>query len=193
MVSESAVLDPKPRSREAPPRASAMVEALRGLGYSPGTALADVIDNIIAAGATDVDVTFTWRDRDSYLTVADNGAGMTDAELERAMRLGARSPLEAREAHDLGRFGLGLKTASFSQCRRLTVASRKAAVTSCLRWDLDVLAASTDGRWLLLEGAHPGSEHRLNELEACTSGTVVLWEMMDRICLLYTSPSPRDS
>src|SRR5262249_52966735 len=127
------------RSRHAPPRAPMMIEALRGLGYSASTALADVIDNSIAANATRVDGTFAWNGGASVVTIEDNGSGMTDGELDRAMRLGDRNPLDERAPRDLGRFGLGLKTASFSQCRRLTVASCKARQCSCLRWDLDVL------------------------------------------------------
>ena len=113
------------RSRNVPPKASAMIEALRGLGYTSGSALADLIDNSISAHATDVAISFFWKGSASRITVLDNGDGMDDGELERAMRLGERSPLDTRSATDLGRFGLGLKTASFSQCRRLTVASKK--------------------------------------------------------------------
>ncbi|WP_374275843.1 ATP-binding protein [Brevundimonas sp.] len=167
--------------RDAPPRASAMVEALRGLGYSPATALADIIDNSIAARATAVDLQFVWAGGDSHILVLDNGDGMDDAGLDLAMRLGDRSPLDARDVGDLGRFGLGLKTASFSQCRRLTVASRRAGITRALRWDLDVLLADRTGRWSLLENAHPGSETRLAPLDAQESGTAVLWELMDRV------------
>src|SRR5690606_14798597 len=111
------------RSRNAPPKASAMVEALRGLGYNTQTALADIIDNSIAAGASEVHVEFTWAERESRILCIDNGSGMTAEGLDRAMRLGEKSPLEDRTANDLGRFGLGLKTASFSQCRRLTVST----------------------------------------------------------------------
>lgn len=168
-------------SRDAPPRASAMVEALRGLGYSAATALADIIDNSIAAGAATVEVNFVWAGDDSHILIVDDGRGMTPAELDRAMRLGDRSPLDARDADDLGRFGLGLKTASFSQCRRLTVASARDGQPSVLRWDLDVLLADRSGRWSLLEGAHPGSENRLAAVEGRPNGTAVLWEQMDRI------------
>ncbi|MEL4073242.1 ATP-binding protein [Ochrobactrum sp. GPK 3] len=113
-------------ARNAPPRASAMIEALRGLGYSAATALADIIDNSIAANATMVDLTFVWNGTSSAISILDNGDGMDDVLLDRAMRLGEKGPLEERGKSDLGRFGLGLKTASFSQARRLTVASRKA-------------------------------------------------------------------
>lgn len=168
------------RSRNAPPKASAMVEALRGLGYNTQTALADIIDNSIAAGASEVHVEFTWAERESRILCIDNGSGMTAEGLDRAMRLGEKSPLEDRTANDLGRFGLGLKTASFSQCRRLTVSTLGVDGQQTLRWDLDYLAQSTDDGWHLLEGAHPGSEEFLKPLTS-HSGTLVLWEDLDRI------------
>jgi hypothetical protein len=157
-----------------------MIEALRGLGYTAAGALADLIDNSISAHANKVDLLFFWNGQKSRIAVLDNGDGMDDGELERAMRLGERSPLDKRAAHDLGRFGLGLKTASFSQCRRLTVASKRNYATHCLRWDLDVLAAN-DGGWYLLEGAEPESESVLDQLKTLPTGTMVLWEVLDRI------------
>ena len=166
-------------SRNVPPKASAMIETLRGLGYTTASALADLIDNSIAANASLVSVVFSWRGSTSTITVLDNGEGMSDHQLERAMRLGERNPLDKRAPHDLGRFGIGLKTASFSQCRRLTVATHKDATTSCLLWDLDVLAASEDGGWHLLEGAAPGSTHLVDRLRS--AGTLVAWEALDRI------------
>src|SRR5690606_16617273 len=112
----------------------------------------------------------------------DDGHGMTDSDLERAMRLGDKNPLDSRDPSDLGRFGLGLKTASFSQARRLTVLSRKDSEVSCLRWDLDFLANDKGGGWLLLEGANDAeSEARLQQVAGSVRGTVVLWEVLDRI------------
>lgn len=169
------------KSRSAPPRASAMIEALRGLGYSPATALADIIDNSISAGAAAVALDFAWHGDASHVSILDDGSGMDDRELDAAMRLGERSPLDARASDDLGRFGLGLKTASFSQCRRLTVASIRDGRLNCLRWDLDVLASSPDDGWHLLEGPAVGSEHLLEPLRAAARGTLVLWEGLDRI------------
>ncbi|WP_240636198.1 ATP-binding protein [Caldimonas tepidiphila] len=164
-----------------PPRAGAMVEALRGLGYTPATALADIIDNSIAAGARQVDLRFCWAGPDSWISILDDGCGMSREDLVKAMRLGERSPLETRAASDLGRFGLGLKTASFSQARRLTVSTRRKRRASCMRWDLDVLAGASDDGWYLLEGPHTGSEDRLAALADIEQGTLVLWECMDRI------------
>lgn len=171
----------KQKTRSAPPRAMAMLESLRGLGYSTAAALADIIDNSISAGAKEVRVDFAWDGGASRVAILDDGRGMDDAGLESAMRLGDRNPLDARDGGDLGRFGMGLKTASLSQCRRLTVASVKDGVESCLRWDLDELAANPDGGWLLFEGPATGSEPFLAALKGREAGTLVLWEAMDRI------------
>jgi hypothetical protein len=170
-----------------------MLEALRGLGYSTAAALADIIDNSVSAGATEVCVDFAWASASSRVTVLDDGCGMDDAELESAMRLGDKSPLDARAPRDLGRFGMGLKTASFSQCRRLTVVSAKNGSQACLRWDLDALAANPDGGWLLFEGPAPGSEPFLAPLADRKSGTLVLWEVLDRIVTAgYTADNFND-
>jgi len=168
-------------TRNAPPRAGSMLEALRGLGYSVPAALADIIDNSISAGATEVRIDFTWDGPFSRISILDDGRGMDDTELECAMRLGDKSPLDKRSPTDLGRFGMGLKTASFSHCRRLTVASVKSGKLSCLRWDLDALAAKPEAGWLLFEGVASGSEGFLSPLSVEKSGTLVLWETLDRI------------
>ncbi len=158
-----------------------MLESLRGLGYSTAAAVADIVDNSISAGADEVRIDFKWSSVNSCVLILDNGRGMTDRELEEAMRLGDKNPLSERSPHDLGRFGMGLKTASLSQCRRLTVASVKKGERSCLRWDLDELAADPNSEWLLFEGPAEGSTSHLTELANRSSGTLVIWEMLDRI------------
>lgn len=161
-----------------------MMEALRGLGYSTTAALADVVDNSISAGASAVRLHFVWDGYDSRISILDDGHGMTDPELEAAMTLGTINPLDKRAPTDLGRFGLGLKTASFSQCRRLTVASRREGEELvCLRWDLDAIATDPEGEWSMFEGPAPGSERFLEPLAALQSGTLVLWERMDRVVM----------
>jgi len=138
--------------------------------------VADLIDNSITAGASLIDVSFQWNGGDPFARILDDGRGMSTAELVEAMRLGGAGPLLARRRDDLGRYGMGLKTASFSQCRRLTVGSRQGGVVSVARWDLDMLAAA-GGSWELLQGATPGSEERLREIESLDgTGTLVLWE-----------------
>ena len=159
-----------------------MLESLRGLGYTVATAIADIVDNSISAGAATVDIRFEWAAFESFVRIIDDGRGMDDASLEAAMRLGARDPRETRARDDLGRFGMGLKTASFSQARRLTVASRKAVgPVACLRWDLDRIGEGADGQWPLFEGPEAGSEPRITALDTMDQGTVVLWETLDRI------------
>ncbi|MDO9520107.1 MAG: ATP-binding protein [Pseudohongiella sp.] len=170
------------RVRNAPPQASLIFESLRGLGYTPATALADLIDNSISANSKEVSVHIEWADEDSWVRITDNGDGMDDSALETGMRLGAVDPRVERHANDLGRFGLGLKTASFSQARRLTVASKKRnGSIVCLRWDLDLIGLEAGAAWPLFEGPAPGSEHLLAPLENMEHGTLVLWEKLDRI------------
>jgi len=164
----------------APPPAASMVEALRGIGYSLETAIADLLDNSISAGATSIWIVFGWNGPDSHISILDDGRGLSEPELFQAMRPGSKSPLEDRDPRDLGRFGLGLKTASFSQCRRLTVASKRSGSRVALRrWDLDYVARHNE--WRLLKTPAAGSQERLASLPDEGSGTIVLWELLDRV------------
>jgi hypothetical protein len=164
------------------PNASSMIESMRAYGYSVSAAVADLIDNSITANAKNVWLTFHWAGSESWARITDDGDGMNEEELREAMRLGSMSPLSKRSAGDLGRFGLGLKTASFSQCRRLTVMSKTAKdPTAVRRWDLDYLASNQSAEWKLLTTGHEGSRSRLVFHDSIGRGTVVLWEVMDRI------------
>ena len=167
------------RELELAPRASALAESLRDMGYSLRTALADVIDNSITAGARNIDLLADTHDQVPAIGVLDDGCGMTQSELLDAMRPGSRSPLEVRVADDLGRFGLGLKTASFSQCRRVTVYTRKDGVASQASWDLDRVAARD--KWVVEVG---DSEDAIGtRWSECLigDGTLVVWEKLDRL------------
>jgi hypothetical protein len=138
----------------AEPSPSAMIESLRAVGYSLPTAIADLVANSISAAARNVWIIFEWNGSRSCVSIADDGHGMSEPELVTAMTLGSRSPLEERGANDLGRFGLGLKTASFSQCRRLIVRSKRSggnAATRC--WDLDYVGQQGEWRVFLNKGA----------------------------------------
>ncbi|MGY0537980.1 ATP-binding protein [Nocardioides sp. YJ-D4] len=160
----------------AEPRADALIESLRAFGYTPEAAIADLVDNSISAGAKTIRVDLQWNGRDSVVTVADDGSGMSEAALYSAMRPGSRSPLEDRSRHDLGRFGLGLKTASFSQARELTVLTRTVGFGDAIRrWDLDTVAAS--GEWRLLRSGPPAIDLNFDG----AAGTVVAWSKCDRL------------
>ena len=157
---------------EIPPKPSPLIESIRAIGYSLSTALADLVDNCIAARAETIQILANLETPDLKIGILDDGVGMTEEELLEAMRLGSRSPLEERAQSDLGRFGLGLKTASFSQCRVLTVVTRTNGATAIARWDLERIAES--GKWQV---------HVPDDLTSIPwaellgeSGTLVIWE-----------------
>lgn len=165
-------------SEEAIPRADSMMQTLRAMGYTLETAVADILDNSITAGARRITLTFTWHGEDSSLLIADDGYGMDERELVEAMRPGSLHPSDERATTDLGRFGLGLKTASFSQARRLTVISRRDGGPVNFRcWDLDHINETR--RWCLLTFLSDNSLRQ--QLEQQTRGTIVFWEKIDRL------------
>lgn len=162
------------------PRADALIESLRDIGYTLETALADIVDNSITADARQIDIHFAFEEGEkSCISILDDGTGMERQELLDAMRPGSRNPKDDRDADDLGRFGLGMKTASFSQCRRMTVASRKNGVLSLACWDLDHVSESGEWELLVPEESDIGSSVCLTFPK--DHGTVVLWEKLDRI------------
>jgi hypothetical protein len=173
----------------AEPDPASLIESLRSFGYTLETAVADVVDNSISAGAHHVDVTFEWDGGGSRVVVTDDGCGMTADELVSAMRPGSRSPSEHRDPDDLGRFGLGLKTASFSQCRQLTVASRRLGGPVATRtWDLDTVVQTHE--WRLLRQPPAGCAALVAGLGARPQGTVVVWSDLDRV---VTATGPEDN
>lgn len=163
-----------------PPFAPVLMESTRSIGYSFESAIADIIDNSIGKKATEVHVNYSSRDP-QYVAILDNACGMDIAELENAMRYGSRSSLDPRDSLDLGRFGLGLKTASLSQCRKLTVLSKKDGKMCAACWDLDYIAQKGD--WVLITYEQNELKNMLfyEQLAAQTSGTVVIWQEFDRI------------
>ena len=167
-------------AEEVQPDPAALIESMRAFGYSLPTAVADLVDNSISAGATDIEVRFEWGGAQSTVAVVDDGDGMDHPQLIAAMRLGSRNPTETRAPRDLGRFGLGLKSAAWSQARSLTVITKQTEQPVLLRrWDLDHVAA--EGRWELLSDGGPGATALLDELATRLHGTVVLLEQPDRL------------
>jgi hypothetical protein len=161
----------------AVPEAASMIETFRAIGYSLETAIADIIDNSISANAKNIYVSRLWRGGKSVITIKDDGEGMNSSEIIQAMRPGAQNPLSDRSETDLGRFGLGLKTASFSQCRKLSVLSkRKDEAPAFWSWDLDYVAQSD--KWELLQWI---PEEFTNELDSLPSGTLIVWSDLDRV------------
>ena len=157
---------------EIPPKPSPLIESICAIGYSLSTALADLVDNSIVARAETIQILTSLETPDLKIGILDDGVGMTEDVLLEAMRLGSRSPLEERAESDLGRFGLGLKTASFSQCRVLTVVTRTNGATAIARWDLNQVAVS--GKWQV-QVPDDLTSIPWSELLG-TSGTLVVWE-----------------
>ncbi|WP_299181964.1 ATP-binding protein [uncultured Neptuniibacter sp.] len=167
----------------APPSASAMLESLRAYGYSLNSAISDLIDNSITAKAQNIWIHLHWDGPNSWITIRDDGLGMTDSILSEAMVAGSQNPLLERAKDDLGRFGLGLKTASLSLARSLTVASKQASSSlSIRRWDLDYIASLEKDNWILLKYPRGGAEEKLATLDAQDSGTLILLENLDKLC-----------
>lgn len=164
---------------ELPPVASMLMQSLRSVGYSTAAALADIVDNSIAAKARTVRISVAMMPR-PFVAVTDDGCGMDETTLLSAMRFGSRDPRDAREGADLGRFGLGLKTASLSQCRKLTVATLKDGRLSIARWDLDE-CDRRESWWLErpVQGELPRGP--LSLLEEQGHGTSIIWENLDRL------------
>lgn len=160
------------------PDASSMIETFRAIGYSIETSIADIIDNSVSADAKNVWIEFEWKGSKTWISIKDDGYGMSDQELINAMRPGSKNPLEERSSTDLGRYGLGLKTASFSQCRKLSVISkRKDTSVSYWTWDLDFVKLSQ--KWELIKYL-PDPEFK-NKLKPEESGTIVFWNDLDRL------------
>jgi hypothetical protein len=160
------------------PSAGRLVESLRDTGYSREAAFADILDNAIAANATKLVIELQYIFGDFRIVIIDNGDGMSEADLKNAMRYGSdRRP----NPKSLGKFGMGLKTASTAFCRRLVVLTQKDGVQSGRAWDLDQII-KTD-RWKLetpdLEDYYDDYEELRSFSENC--GTMVIWENTDRL------------
>ncbi|MDR2011119.1 MAG: ATP-binding protein [Bacteroidales bacterium] len=167
------------QTTSAEPIAANMLESFRAVGYSMEAAVADILDNSISAGARNIWIDFDWKGADTTFAIKDDGCGMDNDELINAMRPGSKDPNEERDARDLGRFGFGLKTASFSQCRKYTVISKKQNNDSCFwTWDLDYIYHHAK-KWELIASLPPGNWQE--QIEALTSGTIVIWQDMDHL------------
>ena len=168
---------------EAVPEAASMIETFRAIGYNLETAVADILDNSISAGSKNIYIERIWDGGKTVITIKDDGFGMNSEEIVEAMRPGAQNPLESRNINDLGRFGLGMKTASFSQCRKLTVISKKNGFHSAYwTWDLDYVAMTH--KWELIRWV---PKEYIKALDGQVSGTLIIWTDLDRVIPPTTS------
>ena len=170
------------KSTELTPFAPSFMESSRAIGYSLEAAVSDIIDNSITAKAENIEVNFFPEHSDGpYIYILDDGYGMAEPVLEEAMRYGSRSPTEVRAEDDLGRYGLGMKTASLSQCRKMTVLTKSGGKMSGRSWDLDFVLKKKTWSLLILEEEDmrlvPGYDKLVNQEQ----GTIVVWQNLDRL------------
>lgn len=168
------------------PHPSAMVGGMRSIGYSPQTAISDLVDNSITAKAKNIFIGISPSESEKengYVYVEDDGVGMSNEGLHEAMRWGGKGPQNKRNPNDLGRFGLGLKTASFSLGRKLTVATRDSAgLIKILSWDL---AHMEIAGWKMQEGLDAETKAILERSTLAknpkATGTIVIITKVDRL------------
>lgn len=168
-----------PTNEQLLPSAAILIESLRSIGYNFESAISDIIDNSLSANAKNIKIKYNAVSKKIY--IFDDGEGMTKEELKEAMRFGSKDPLIQRSQNDLGRFGLGLKSASLSQCRKFTVISLKDEEVNAFSWDLDIVRSTND--WTVIELT--SDEIRNNDafifFEGISKGTCVIWENFDKI------------
>ena len=163
------------------PKADFLMGAMRSMGYTFESAIADIIDNSISAGAQNIYLGFPKEPIHQFVYILDDGCGLDKSSLFNAMRYGSSACMSDRHKWDLGRFGLGLKSASLSQCKVLSVVSKRAGEICSYRWDFDHIVR--EGEWFVIELENeeisdlPGFE-RLLEME---TGTLVVWQNFDTI------------
>lgn len=168
------------------PSARRLISSLRDLGYGLGDAVAEIVDNSIEAGSNFVQLKFVFDGEDSYLLVMDNGRGMSPLEIQEAMRFGSTRNYDN---DDLGRFGLGLKTASLSQCDELTVSSRQSiqrARINSFMWSMGHVTKVD--KWEILKVKAEDLPAEVIEHLTSTVGTVVYWRRLSRL-MGYRWPS----
>ncbi len=164
---------------ENTPEAGRLMGSMRSMGYTFESAIADIIDNSISANAKEIHLFFPIDASDCYVCILDDGQGMSDAELYEAMRYGSSACEEFRQENDLGRYGLGMKSASLSQCRILTVVSKTGKQIAAYRWDYNKIRG--EKKWLIEELSNEdlkGLPH-LEDLLQQNIGTLVVWQDFD--------------
>lgn len=175
------------RKQTLPPNPARLIEGLRDTGYDFNTALADIVDNSVDAGATKIEIRIDMdTDGDILVSVADNGCGMDEPALLNGMTYGAQGRIDPKR---LGKFGLGLKTASTAFCRRLSVITRNSGNNNLIKatWDLDHVVHASEWE-LLLDAPTQFEKDKFNEVAPNSSGTLVIWDTVDRLLKDYSQP-----
>jgi len=166
---------------EKQPPAKTLITGIRAIGYNFSTAVADIIDNSISAQASHIDIISNVTEDKAFVAFLDNGIGMTYDELENAMLLGSNRDSREDSDIELGRFGLGLKSASLSQCRVFTVVSKNGNDLNAIVFDLNLIESENKWNLRVLDGDEIRAIPNVDNLLAYQSGTLVVWCEFDKI------------
>ncbi|MDT3356141.1 MAG: ATP-binding protein [Bacteroidota bacterium] len=167
------------RAIDNSPKADHLMGSLRSMGYSFESAIADIIDNSVSAGAKEIHINFPTTALETFVYILDDGYGMTKTEHFNAMRYGSSASESERDETDLGRYGLGMKSASLSQCRVLTVLTKRSKIISGYRWDYKHILKCKKWEVFELDEQDINKVKGVEELKAQKSGTLVVWEDFD--------------
>lgn len=165
------------------PNAKMLLTSLRSVGYTEEMAIADIVDNSIAAEASEIELYFDWDRR--IIIIADNGEGMTKETLLDSMKIGSAEPDKLRDEKDLGRFGMGMKTAAFSIAKQLLVVSKKDNLYSNAMWDLDYVVRND--KWEVIIKDEKDICTQIQEVadrvnfDKWSNGTLIILSTLDRI------------
>ena len=161
--------------------ARSLLIGLRAIGYSFSTAVADIIDNSISAEATEIKIFSDPLAEEPYFCILDNGYGMNAKELDNAMLPGSDRENKVESELELGRFGLGLKSASLSQCRRFIVASKKFGKIRAMAFDLDLIEQKNKLLLVDLDKEEIDALPCIDLLKQYETGTLVIWNRFDQL------------
>lgn len=161
------------------PSANILLSSLRSVGYTPETAVADIVDNSLSANASTITIEFNWHKQN--IIISDNGKGMSKQELLKSMSIGSSDPLNARNIHDLGRFGMGMKTASFSLGKKLTVLTKYNGSISNACWDLDYVRKEDKWQILIEDNSASFIKELSGRLSEYDNGTVICISNIDKV------------
>jgi hypothetical protein len=164
-----------------PPVAGSVIHSLRSLGYSFESAVADLIDNSISAGASCIAVDIFLRNDEPVVTIVDDGCGMDESDLKKNLTIGSASPRDERSQGDLGRFGMGLKTASFAHALNLLCVSKTASSLSGIEWDLEHVAEEDEWEAWHLNSLAANAVLSDEGIDLGEHGTLVRWSECDRL------------
>lgn len=168
--------------KENLPNPEVLINSMRSIGYSFESAVADIVDNSVSADAKHIHLIVPVDDEEEFfLEIVDDGEGMTQSELFEAMKFGSKKDGD-RNSNDLGRFGLGLKLASISQCMSFTVISKKCNIINAYCWDIDIIRKTNT--WDMIELSYEDILQKtphINKYLVLDHFTIVLWNKIDSI------------